>query len=499
VDDGTLAAEEALREGVIIKGASGRFWIVTATVVLIFMTGVEGTIVATAMPTIIAQLGGFSIFGWVFGAYFLSQGVTIPIYGRLADLFGRKRVLFFGLSLFLIGATLCGYATSMAVLIICRVFQGIGAGAVQPINQTLIGDLYPPAMRARMAGFFSSIWGVAAIVGPLLGAVTIAHLGWSWIFWISVPIGLSGFVLLAVALRERIRPRRHRIDYLGAGLMALGIGVLMFAAMQVHSLGLGAFLLLMLCGGATLALFILHEMRVPEPILPLGLWRIGMLRSANAGCFGVGCIVMASTTFLPAYIQGVMGRGPLIAGYALAVSSVTWIAGSWMGGRIMLRRSYRAAAGVGTVFLSAGVAMLIALDPARGALWAGCGTSLVGIGMGLTQNTYTVAAQSCVDWQQRGTATSLIAFSRMLGQTIGTSIYGGVVNLTVAGALGGDAVSRIMDPALRQSLAPAQVGPAMAVVAVAIRNVYLVAGLFALLVIAAWLSLPKGLGPGGQR
>ena len=479
----------------IAAGASQRAWILTASVVLILMTGVEGTVIATAMPTIVGHLGGFELFSWVFSAYFLSQGVTIPIYGRLADLFGRKRVLFFGLTLFLTGTTLCGFAPNMPSLIGFRVIQGIGAGAVQPINQTLIGDMYPPAMRARMAGFFSSIWGIAAIIGPVLGAFVIAHAEWYWVFWVTVPIGAVAFLLLAFALHERIQRRAHRIDYTGAVLMALGIGLLMYAFIQARVLGVAAFGALLGFSLVLLAAFVIVERRAAEPIMPLTLLRNRVLACGNIGCFGVGCVVMASTTFLPTYVQGVMGRSPLIAGYVLAISSVTWIAGSASGGRIMLRTSYRTATAVGGVFLVSGIAMLIALDPQRGPLWAGVGTGLVGIGMGLTQNTYTVGAQSVVDWSQRGTATSLIAFGRMLGQTVGTAIYGGVVNLSLAGLLGGDAVDQIMDPALREKLGAARVESAMLAVSDAIRNVYWVAGFFVALVVIAGLALPKGLSP----
>ncbi len=479
----------------IEAGTSRRRWILFATVVLIFMTGVEGTVIATAVPTVVARLGGFAEFSWVFSAYFLAQGATIPIYGRLADLFGRKRVLFFGLTTFLVGTTLCGFSTSMGMLVAFRFVQGLGAGAVQPINQTLIGDLYPPAMRARMAGFFSSVWGVAAIVGPLLGAFIIAHVGWNWVFWVTVPIGAAAFVVLAVALKERIARRVHRIDYGGAALLSLGVSLLMYAIIEAGQLGLMRFVAVVGAAAATLAAFVWRELRAAEPVVPLALLGRPVLANTNVGSFGVGCVVMASTTFLPAYIQGVMGMSPLIAGFTLTVGSVTWILGSLSGGRIMLRWSYRTATGIGGVFLVSGIGMLIALDPARGALWAACGTGLVGIGMGLTQNTYTVATQSCVDWGQRGIATSLIAFNRMLGQTVGTAIYGGIVNLTVAGLLGGDAVSRIMDPALRRSLDPSHLGPVMDAVAEAIRNVYLVAGLFVLVILAAGFLLPKGLGP----
>ena len=482
-------------ESRLIAGPTGRFWILTASVVLIFMTGVEGTVIATAMPTIISQLGGFELFSWVFSGYFLAQGVTIPIYGRLADLYGRKRVLFFGLIVFVIGTTACGFAPNMLTLVIFRVVQGIGAGAVQPINQTLIGDLYPPAQRAKMAGFFSGIWGIAAIVGPVLGAFVIAVAAWNWVFWITVPIAILGFVLLAFALHERIEHRPHRIDYLGAALMAFGIGLFLYTLIQAHHLGFSNFLLLVIASAAVMTLFVFHERRAAEPILPLMLWRNRVILSGVVGCFSVGCVIMASTTFLPAYIQGIMGRSPIVAGYALAISSVTWIAGSYAGGQIMLRSSYRAATMVGSIFLLVGISMLIALEPQRGPLWAATGTGLVGIGMGLNQNTYTVAAQSVVDWSQRGTATAIISLMRMLGQTVGTAIYGAVVNLTLAGKLGDDAVNRIMDPDLRAKLGASEVAPVMAGVADAIQNVYWVAGVLVLMIIAAGFALPKGLSP----
>lgn len=495
VGRGDAAPADERADAPFVADKARRRWILLASVVMIFMTGVEGTVIATALPTIVSHLGGFAEFSWVFSAYYLAQGVTIPIYGRLADLFGRKRVLFFGLGMFLVGTTLCGFAPTMGMLVIFRFIQGTGAGAVQPINQTLIGDLYPPVMRAKLAGFFSSIWGMAAIVGPMLGAFVIAHIDWYWVFWVTVPIGVIAFAILAVVLHEQVERRARKIDYAGAAAMSFGIGLLMYAFIDGRALGLRYFLVLVVVAAVLFFLFIQQERRAAEPILPLGLFRRHVIPNANIGCFGVGCVVMASTTFLPAYIQGVMGDSPVVAGYALAVSSVTWIAGSWMGGHIMLRWSYRTATAVGGVFLVCGIGLLITLDPARGALWAAGGTSLVGVGMGLTQNTYTVATQSCVDWTERGIATSLISFNRMLGQTIGTAIYGGIVNLTVAGLVQGDAVSRIMDPALRHSLSPAMLGPVMAAVADAVRNVYLAGAVFVVIIIAAGLFLPKGLNP----
>jgi EmrB/QacA subfamily drug resistance transporter len=483
------------REQTVFARGSSRPWIMTAAVICIFMTAIEGTVVATAMPTIVSQLGDFHLFSWVFSAYFLTQSVAIPLSGRFADLIGRKPLLYFGLALFLVGSSACGLAPNMVTLILFRIVQGIGAGCVMPVTQTLISDIYPPAARARIQGYLSSIWATAAICGPLMGALLVTHLSWRWVFWINVPLGIAAFALLATALHENRARRAHKIDYVGAVLMTVGIATLMFALNQATALGLAFFVLLLAVAAAILVLLYRHERTAPEPVMPLHVWRNPIVLAATVACFTVGAITIAASAFLPAYVQGVMGQTPLIAGYVVSVTSVTWMFGSAAGSRIMLRSSYRAATMIGSAIVMIGALFLIALEPGRGPLWAGAGTALTGLGMGLFQNTFFLAAQAAVGRDQRGTATASTLFARILGQSVGSALFGGIVNLGLADRVGGNAVDRIMDPALRSNLPVGEIAPLMTAVAAALHNVYLVTGVLALIGFAVTRALPRGLSP----
>jgi EmrB/QacA subfamily drug resistance transporter len=482
-------------ESTAFASNASRPLIMAAAVICIFMTAIEGTVVATAMPTIVSQLGDFHLFSWVFSAYFLTQAVTIPLSGRFADLFGRKPMLYFGLTLFLVGSSACGFAPNMLTLICFRVVQGIGAGCTMPVTQTLISDIYPPAVRARIQGYLSSIWATAAICGPLMGALMVTHLSWRWVFWINVPLGIAAFALLALFLHENRARRAHQIDYLGAVLLVAGIGLLMFALNQATSFGPTIFLSLFAVAVALLAVLYRHEQHAAEPVMPLQVWRNPVVLAATFACFTVGAITIAASAFLPAYVQGVMGETPLIAGYVVSVTSVTWMVGSAAGSRIMLRSSYRTATVIGSAIVIVGAGFLITLSPAHGPLWAGTGTALTGLGMGLFQNTFFLAAQAVVGRDQRGTATASTLFARILGQSVGSALFGGIVNLGLADRLGGNAVDKIMDPALRQNFPPDEIGPLMAAIASALHNVYLVTGLLALAGLAVTWALPRGLSP----
>jgi multidrug resistance protein len=415
--------------------------------------------------------------------------------GRFADLFGRKPMLFFGLTLFLVGSSACGLAPNMLTLILCRIVQGIGAGCTMPVTQTLISDIYPPAVRARIQGYLSSIWATAAICGPLMGAVLVTQVSWRWVFWVNVPLGLAAFALLAAFLHEHRTRRNHQIDYVGAVLMAGGIGLLMFALNQATSFGLTLFLVLLAIAIALLVLLYRYEQRVAEPVMPLHVWRNPIVLAATIACFTVGSITIAASAFLPAYVQGVMGETPLIAGYVVSITSVTWMVGSAAGGKIMLHSSYRAATMIGSSIVIIGAAFLITMKPEYGPLWAGAGTALTGLGMGLFQNTFFVAAQAAVGREQRGTATASTLFARILGQSVGSALFGGIVNLGLADRIGGNAVDKIMDPALRDNLPAGEIGPLMAAIAAALHNVYLVTGLLALAGFAVTRALPRGLSP----
>jgi EmrB/QacA subfamily drug resistance transporter len=329
----------------------------------ILIAAIEGTIVATVMPAIVGKLGGFDLLSWAFTAYLLTQAVTIPIYGRLADLFGRKRVLLTAIALFLVGSVLCGFAWSMPSLIGFRALQGIGAGGLVPIAQTIIGDVFTPAERARIQGWLSSIWAVGAIVGPLLGAFLVRYTIWPMVFWVNVPIGAVAGVMLMLTLREQLQQRRHRIDYLGSLLMMLATSTLMFALVDAATLPVAVFVMLVAGAIILLALFVLHERRTPEPMLPLSLWRNPIIAGGNISFLALGAVLIGSTAFLSLYVQGVMGRSATVAGFALGAPSVSWPIGSMLGGRLMLHASYRAAVFAGTVPFIAGSLMMIAIRP----------------------------------------------------------------------------------------------------------------------------------------
>lgn len=480
--------------------ASRRSFVLAAAMMAIFMAAVESTIVATAMPSIVADLGGFSLFSWVFTAYLLPQAVTIPIYGRLADLYGRKRVFFAGASLFLVASTLCGFARTMAALIGLRGLQGLGAGAIQPIATTIVGDIYSPAERARAQGYISGVFGVAAIIGPALGAFLVEHGSWSVVFWINVPIGLAAFVMFALFLHEHLHPRRHQVDYWGSVLLTLGAGALMTALVQAAHLSWTAIAGLMAVAAAALTALVAHERRTAEPMLALKLWRNRFIAVGNLGGLALGAVMMGVTAFLPTYVQAVLGGSAKAAGLVLAAMSITWTLGSIVGGRLMIRTSYRLTATLGALALVAGALALIALEPPRGLGWASAAAMLVGLGMGFCNTTFLVSIQASVGWGERGVATSSTMFMRIVGQAVGAASFGAILNLGVHryAPEAESVINRLMGPTLREGLGATEIARLTGAVAMALHEVYLAAGLLSLLTIILTLWLPSGLGPSGH-
>jgi len=476
-----------------------RPWVLAAMMLAVFMAAVEGTIVATAMPSIVADLGGFRLFSWVFGAFLLAQAVTTPLYGRFADVCGRKPTFFAGTALFLLGSLCAGFARTMPQLIALRALQGLGAGAVQPIAMTVVGDIYTPRERARIQGFLSGVWGMSAVIGPVLGALFVSHLTWALVFWINLPVGAVSMLMLALFLREQRAPRRHRMDYAGAGLLSVGVAALMFALIQGSALpplwlaGLAA------TAACCLGGLVWQERRAPEPMVPLDLWRTRVITVGNLGALTSGALLMGVVSFLPTYVQGVMGRSALVAGFTLTVMSLGWPSASITGGRLMLRTSYRFTAVLGGLMLVAGSLMLAAMRPGDGALWAGAGSFLTGLGMGFSATTFMVSIQSAVAWERRGVATSGYMFMRILGQALGTAMFGAVLNSGLARLGGGVPVNRLMHGAgARAALPAAQAHELVAALAQALSHVYVVSVALALVTLALVVALPRGLRPHGE-
>jgi EmrB/QacA subfamily drug resistance transporter len=483
------------------EARANRRLVMAAVLLAIFMVATDSYIVATAMPTIVADLGGFRMFSWVFAAYLLAQAVTIPIYGRLADLYGRKRVFFAGTSVFLLGSLLCGFAWGMVPLVLFRAIEGIGAGAVQPIATTIVGDIYTPVERARMQGYVSGMFGVAAIIGPTLGAFVVEHISWSLVFWVNIPVGIATCVMFGLFLHERHEPRRHRVDYLGSALLMAGVGAPMLAIVQIGNAGRVTVAALMLGGAVALAALAGHERRAVEPMLSLHLWRNRVVAvGCLAGLFN-GALMMAISGFLPTFVQGAMGRDATASGVVLAASSVSWAFASMAAGRLMIRTSYRLAAAIGGVFLVIGSFVLITLEPTSGLLRAGIGSFLLGVGMGFCNTAFIVSIQASVGWSERGMATSSTMFMRIVGNSLGAAIFGAILNFGVYSRVpdAGDAVNRLMSPAARQSLGAGEIARLVEAVDASLHSVYVIAALIAIVSLILALALPARLSPISPR
>ena len=464
-----------------------------AALATIFMAAIEGTIVATAMPTIVGALGGIDLFTWIFGAYLLTQAILIPIYGRLSDIYGRKTVLLFGIAVFLVGSTLCGLAWNMISLIAFRVVQGIGAGALIPVSQTVVADIYTGEARARMQGYISSTFGSAAVIGPMIGGMIATHVSWKAIFWINIPFGIIAASLLLIALKEEVRKRSHHIDYIGAVLMSSATALIMIALIHADTFSVATFVGAFGVSAMLLAALIFYESRTAEPMIPVRLYSQRLIAGANWAGAANGAISMAIVGFLPVYMRALMGSSTLTAGVALGTLSVFWPFGGFIGSRMVLRMRYRLSSMIGGIILVIGSALLVLLHPGASPLQPIIAVGVMGIGMGITNISYVVAIQANVDWRERGAAMSSVFFTRIIGQSFGSAMFGGIFNAGLAGrsSLNGDALVRLLQGG-REQIANIP-GSVLDALAHTLHSIYLVSGLMAVLVLAAVPAFPSAL------
>ncbi len=474
--------------------ASSRRWVVGACCAAVFMVSVESSIVATAMPSIVAALGGFEFISWVFAAYLLSQAVAIPIYGRLADVWGRKWLLIVSASLFLFGTLMCSAAWGMIPLIVFRFVQGLGGGGLQPLALTIIGDLYPPVERVKIQGNLNAIWGVSALSGPLIGALLTASLGWRSVFWVNFLPGAAMIAILVLSFRDQIAARAHRVDYLGSLLLVLGVGSLLLTLIQFAQLDRRTIVILLAVSAAALGFLAYWECRVPEPIVPIELWSNRIVSTTNIGSLAIGMVMMGVIVFIPPYVQGVMGRSPVVAGFTLISQSLGWTIIGAFAGRLLVRVTYRTMAIYGGVLLVVGAVMLVFLSPERGPVWAFASGALIGFGIGFGNTTFLVAAQNAVRWDQRGAATSGNMFMRQFGSTLGAAVLGGVINWSLAQRVpqGREAIDQLMDPTLRAAMAPDELAHLTAAIADSLTTVYGVVVIFALIALGSAFLVPAG-------
>jgi EmrB/QacA subfamily drug resistance transporter len=415
--------------------------ILAALMLATSLVALDVTILATASTTVARELGAFEQVPWLFSVYTLAQAVTVPLYGRLADVFGRKRVMMVGIGLFLLGSVLCAVAWSMPALIWFRVLQGLGAGAILPMSMTIASDIYTLAERAKIQGYLASVWAASSVLGPTLGGVFSQFVSWRWIFWVNVPIAaVAAYVLWRRFQEQKREGEREPIDYLGAALLTGGSTLLVLGLLEGgHAWGwatpqsVGIFV----AAVVLLAAFVVSARRSAHPIFDLGLLRRRVVGASTAAGLAVGVITLGLSTYVPIYAQGVLGVGPLVAGFALASLLVGWPLAATLSGRIYLAIGFRWTAVIGAVIVLAGALLTLTLGTGSPVWHISAAVFVIGLGMGLVAVPTLLAAQHSVDWGERGAVTATNMFARSIGQAVGVAVLGAVVNaLTTVGADG---------------------------------------------------------------
>jgi MFS family permease len=425
---------------------------VTAALLLVTaLASFESTVVSTAMPTIIGDLGGLPHYAWVFSIYLLTSTVAMPVYGRLADIHGRRRLMLVAIAVFLTGAVTCAFARSMPQLIAARAIQGFGAAGLIPIALTVSADIYSLEERARIQGLFSSVWGFAALVGPLIGAFLTVHFGWRSIFSINIPLGAVAFFLVATRLKESRASLPDPVDVAGASTLALGVTLVLFAVLRSSPTAQGASLLpragLLLAGAASLGVFARLQTRREHPLVPPDLFRRWETASPYLAGILLGTTIYGVDTFVPLFVQGARGGTAGAAGAVVTPLIFFWATSAVAAARMILRFGFRRTARFGAVLVLAGLAGLVAAALANaGVAWISAACGVVGAGLGPSSLAQVLAIQHVAPERQRGVATSLVPFFRTVGGSIGVGALGGVFAAGVASRLGSgmEAASRLL-------------------------------------------------------
>jgi EmrB/QacA subfamily drug resistance transporter len=411
---------------------------ITVTIALMLgmsLASLDTTIVGTALPSIVGKLGGITLYSWVFSAYLLASTTTVPIYGKLADLYGRKPVFLFGTALFLIGSIASGAAQSMEQLIIFRAIQGLGAGAVLPIVLTIIGDIFALEERARVQGLFSGVWATSSIVGPALGGLIVDHFSWRLVFYINIPFGLLSAFLLSISFKEKIERKKLSLDYIGTFTLTGGIVALLFALLQGGTswawnspLSIALFAL----AAGLLVLFLYQERRAPEPILPLTLFKNRIIAMSSIGGVVLGMLMFGITSYAPLFVQGVKGGTATSAGITLGPLLIAWPISSTLSGKVILRFGYRFTAVLGASLAALGMGMVMFFQMGTGFPFIIATMAVLGTGFGFMSTAFVIAVQNVVPWNLRGVATASTQFFRTISGTIGVAVMGTILNAQMA-------------------------------------------------------------------
>jgi EmrB/QacA subfamily drug resistance transporter len=403
--------------------------IVIAIMVAMFLGAVEGTVVTTAVPTIVKDLNGFELISWVFSLYLLTSAISTPIYGKLCDLYGRKSILSIGIIIFLIGSALCGLSSSMYQLIGFRALQGLGAGAIFTVTYTIVGDVFELSERAKVQGWISSTWGIASLIGPFIGGFLIDNLSWHWIFFINIPFGILSIILLQRNLNESFERKRHKIDYAGSAILSAAIIVLMYGYLIFGRNGLSIVISLVITG-LFLVIFYFIEKKVQEPIVPFDIFTKTNI-IVNAISFLASAVLIATDVYMPLYIQNVLGFSATVSGLTMAPMSVAWLLSSVFIGKAIPKFGERMVIVISSLIIVLSCILLPTLGASSPLILVIIYAFIMGFGFGGSFTTLTIVVQSSVDYSKRGAATASNSLVRTLAQTIGVSIFGIIFNLRI--------------------------------------------------------------------
>ena len=399
--------------------------IAIALLVAVFLAAFEGTVISTAAPIIVKDLQGFEYVSWIFSLYLLASAISTPIYGKLADLYGRKKILSLGILIFLIGSLFAGFSQNMYQLILSRAIQGLGAGSILTVTFTVLGDVFTLKERSTVQGAISTIWGVASLVGPLIGGFLIDFLSWHWIFFINIPFGFICLFFLQTHLKDTASIQKPKIDYLGTLTLSCGIGSFLYGIMIGYENG--TFLLAMLAMTIFMIAFYFIEKNSPEPIVPFSL----ITKSStviNGISFFASVILIATTVYLPLYVQTILGYSATVAGLSLASMSISWFASSLLLNRLMEAYSFRKIIISSSYILLVACALLSSLTVYSSLFTVTLYSFIFGLGFSGTLNTLILMVQDSVGYEQRGAAVGLHSLTKTLAQTIGVSVCGTLIN-----------------------------------------------------------------------
>ncbi|MEA2464078.1 MAG: hypothetical protein QOJ98_1825 [Acidobacteriota bacterium] len=478
----------------MIEMSSRRRWVVTVGVMTgMLLAALEATIVGTAMPTIVAALGGLAHYSWVFSAYLLTSTVTVPVWGKLSDLFGRRRLFQIGVLVFLIGSALCGFATTMTQLIIWRAVQGVGAGALVPLAMTIVGDIFTLEERAKMQGLFSGVWGISSVFGPLVGGFITDQLSWRWVFWINLPVGIAAAALIGIALKEPKRESRPSIDYAGAAVLTLAMTMLLLVLgegsdprllLQPRNLALMAAVVVLL------AAFVRIENRAVDPVVPFALFRNPVVTVAIIVGFLAGIAMFAAITFVPLLAQGVFGATATEAGTFLTPLMLSWVLASIVGGRLLIRMSSRSMVLIGLTLMLVGFCALSTFTRDTPRMVMIVELILIGAGLGVTMLILLIASQHAVRREQLGITTSLNQFSRSMGGALGVAVLGALLAAGLAEF--SQDPNALVNPEARAKIAPEELRALQGALEGTLRTIFWTCSAVVALALAAAFRIPKG-------